>query len=542
MGALPKSSEYCGPIKKKSYSYVSGIIGIAYNPFLSEDIRDCFFDYEQAVLLRFWTSRIVTIKSANNPQTKLGLVLEEEVTAPSVPKSDKRVEFGLGFSDELLRTSVMVVWELMRPSWCPSPNADSILRATPDVQRELNADCNMRDLSIIYNVMITASRNNGEDKVELPGWGPEDWVKPGSCLVEVCGLEGHVCGGLDCVKTLERQHKQLTILFGNVVMKAGTETDCHEVTEVNLVTAPGFYSMFGSLESLLNLEQRHEMVTAISVEVLPGVLQTEQKHIGKWREAIEAEMNIRHSETYCRPSGARYLVGSTLAPMCKSRYPVHFVAVDVKSTRTIVDQAFSVPNCARLTRMSKKSYELLCKMFPAVPQRTKEELESILGRKFMGYVSGNFSDFERQKQRGSTVTGYNAVDKNDEVHRVMMEVEPLLEASGKRNWRSIMLTHEEFPCHCLLQTWWYPGRSNLVLIWYSGKLLSMGLPDSSRPITIVIVGVMMTIRWLEAHVRENNRQEAPTREQLQKLDCLKDLDLFETMCKILNIPMDVKKI
>ena len=346
MGAPPNSSEYCGPIKKKSYSYVSGITGIAYNPFLSENIRDCFFDYEQAVLLRFRTSRIVTIKSANNPQTKLGLVLEEEVTAPSVPKSDKRVEFGLGFSDELLRTSLMVVWELMRPSWCPSPNADSILRPTQDVQRELNADCNLRDLNIIYNVIITASRSNGEDKGELPGWGLEDWVEPGSCLAEVCGLEGHVYGGLDCVKTLERQHKQLTILFRNVVMKARTETeliaDCHGGTEVNLVTALGFYSMFGSLESRLNLEQKHEMVTAISVEVFPGVLQTEQKYIGKWREAIETEMNFRHSESYCRPSGARYLVGSTLAPMCKSRYPVHFVAVDVKSTRTIVDQAFSV--------------------------------------------------------------------------------------------------------------------------------------------------------------------------------------------------------
>ena len=70
----------------------------------------------------------------------------------------------------------------------------------------------------------------------------------------------------------------------------------------------------------------------------------------------------------------------------------------------------------------------------------------------MGYVCGNFSDFERQKQRWSTVTDYNTVDENDEVHRVMMEVEPLLEASGKRNWRSIMLTHDEFPCHCLLQT------------------------------------------------------------------------------------------
>ena len=142
MGTLPKSSEYCGPIKKKLYGYVSGIIGIAYNPFLNEDIRDCFFDYEQAVLLRFWTSRIVTIKSVNNSEAKLGLVLEEEVTATSVPKSDKRVEFGLGFSDELLRTSLMTVWELIKPSWCPSPNADSILRATQDIQRELNADCN----------------------------------------------------------------------------------------------------------------------------------------------------------------------------------------------------------------------------------------------------------------------------------------------------------------------------------------------------------------------------------------------------------------
>ena len=286
------------------------------------------------------------------------------------------------------------------------------------MQRELNADCNLRDLSIIYIVMTTASKRNGENEVELPGWGPEDWIKPGSCLAEVCGLEGHVCRRLDCVKTLEKQHKQLTILFGSIVMKAKTETEltanCHGGTEVNLVTALGFYSMFGSLQSLLILEQKHEMVTDISVEVFPGVLQTEQKHIGKWREAIEAEMNIKHSETFRRPLGTRYLVGSTLAPMCKSRYPVHFVAVDVKRTRTIVDQAFSVPKCVRLARMSEKTYELLCKIFSAIPEITKKEFESILGKKFMGYVSGNFSDFERQKQRGSSVTDYNTVDENDE--------------------------------------------------------------------------------------------------------------------------------
>ena len=112
---------------------------------------------------------------------------------------------------------------------------------------------------------------------------------------------------------------------------------------------------------------------------------------------------------------------------------MRFVAVDVKSTRTIVDQAFSVPKCVRLARMSERSYELLCKTFSAVPERTKEELESKLGRKVMGYASGNFSYFDRQKQKGSTVTNYKAVDENYEVHRVMMEVEPLLKI-----WESVI--------------------------------------------------------------------------------------------------------
>ena len=72
-----------------------------------------------------------------------------------------------------------------------------------------------------------------------------------------------------------------------------------------------------TIEQLVSLPWR-AMVTAINVEVVPGVLQTEQKHKGRWRESIEAEMNIRHSETYRRPSGARYLVGSTLAPAVRA--------------------------------------------------------------------------------------------------------------------------------------------------------------------------------------------------------------------------------
>ena len=38
------------------------------------------------------------------------------------------------------------------------------------------------------------------------------------------------------------------------------------------------------------------MQTALIEEVFPGVLQTEQNYIGKWRRAIEVEMNLKQIE------------------------------------------------------------------------------------------------------------------------------------------------------------------------------------------------------------------------------------------------------
>ena len=123
--------------------------------------------------------------------------------------------------------------------------------------------------------MTTASGSNREKNAELPGWVQKTGIKPDSCLAKVSGQEGHKCGGFNCVKTLARQHKQLTILFVNIVMKTRNKTeliaDCHGGIEVNVMTALGLYSMFGSLESLLNREQKHEMITVISLEVFRGL-------------------------------------------------------------------------------------------------------------------------------------------------------------------------------------------------------------------------------------------------------------------------------
>ena len=95
--------------------------------------------------------------------------------------------------------------------------------------------------------------------------------------------------------------------------------DCHGVTEVNLKTAIVFCSMLSSIESLERLERAHEMVTSLSVEVLAGALQTEPK-IGRWRDALENEMNRKHSEGYHQTVGSKNMVGSSAAPYCNSKY------------------------------------------------------------------------------------------------------------------------------------------------------------------------------------------------------------------------------
>ena len=83
-------------------------------------------------------------------------------------------------------------------------------------------------------------------------------------------------------------------------MEAELIADRHRGTEVNLVTALGFYSMFGSLESLLNLEQKLEMVTVIKAY---GTLVSSEMHAKTvdhlvslpWRAVI-----IRHFEKEMR--------------------------------------------------------------------------------------------------------------------------------------------------------------------------------------------------------------------------------------------------
>ena len=86
IGTIRGQKDYAALGKLKSFQYVSGIPGMAYNPFVNEEAGEAYFDYEQVVVLHFGVERVKEIGMLMIEQPKLGIVLEERVVEPSVPE------------------------------------------------------------------------------------------------------------------------------------------------------------------------------------------------------------------------------------------------------------------------------------------------------------------------------------------------------------------------------------------------------------------------------------------------------------------------
>ena len=194
------------------------------------------------------------------------------------------------------------------------------------------------------------------------------------------------CDGRSCVSIQSFQKGYLVTWFEDITEREKSEiqlvAECYASTTVNLATALGFFSRMCSLQSLERLESEHHLVTALSVESWPGVLQVTQKHIKSWKVGLEAEMGFPMSEAYGLPLNAKSLVGSVMAKLCGSHYPLHMAMVEVSSQRVLINKAFSVPKCVRLARMSHHSHRLLRKIRGTVPKEQRDDLSEIWGKTF----------------------------------------------------------------------------------------------------------------------------------------------------------------
>ena len=250
-------------------------------------------------------------------------------------------------------------------------------------------------------------------------------------------------------------------------------------------------------------------------------------------------MGFPVSEIYGLPVNAKSLVGSVMANLCGSHYPLHMAMVEVSSQRILVDKAFSVPKCVRLARMSHHSNRLLKKILGTVPREQRDDLSEIWGEELLSSEGENTSDFERQNITGKSMNSVPAQEENDTTHEKMMELEPMLETSGERNLRSTDFTHGECPCHCLAQTVWYPEHSNLCLVWDVEEIRLVGLPVQRQKVIILEVSTMLALRWIEEKVTKYRESKTPTVESIYAIDYSRRLELFETACKVFAIPMEV---
>ena len=240
---LASAGEYSRPNKKGEYQYVSGVMGIAYNPFLDSEAESAHRNHEVTELLKFWTEKVIEIDPAEREKPSLGLILEKTPEVRIVPHSNKGVELKMGNGNSLMVTNLGVVWKLLRPSWCPHPHASLIEEVTERVRLAPTKDEDLATLSIVHKLILPHMKESGEATSKL---GSVKKMEPDSCLDLTCGSGEHTCDGRSCVRIQSFQKEDLTTWFGDIAEREKSEVhivaECYSNTTVNIATALGFFS------------------------------------------------------------------------------------------------------------------------------------------------------------------------------------------------------------------------------------------------------------------------------------------------------------
>ena len=173
-----------------------------------------------------------------------------------MPRSSKRVELKMGNGNGMLVTNLVVVWKLLRPSWCPHPHASLIIEEVRELVRLApTKDEELAKLSIMHKLILPQMRESGEATSEL---GSAKKMEPGSCLDLTCGSGEHTCDGQSCVRIQSFQKEDLVTWVEDITEREKSEVqivaECYANTTVNIATALGFFSRIRCLQSLESLE------------------------------------------------------------------------------------------------------------------------------------------------------------------------------------------------------------------------------------------------------------------------------------------------
>ena len=177
---------------------MSGMMGIAYNPFLDSEAGNAYMNVEVAELLKFGTEKIIEIHPTERERPSLGLLLEKMSEVISGPHSNKRVELKMGNGNDIMITNLGTVWKLLRPSWCPHPHARLIEEVTERERLSPSKGEDLGNLNVVHKLILPHRKESEKTASKLDKLVKK--MKPGSCLELVCGGGKHPCDGRSCVR------------------------------------------------------------------------------------------------------------------------------------------------------------------------------------------------------------------------------------------------------------------------------------------------------------------------------------------------------
>ena len=158
-------------------------------------------------LLKFWTEKIIEIDPVERERPRLGLTLEKTPEEISVPRSNKRLELKMGNGNGMLITNLGTVWKLLRPFWCPDPNASLIEAVTERVRLSPTKDEELGTVNVVQKLILPHSKESEETVSKLDKSAKK--MEPGSCLDLMCGSRDHSCDGRSCVRIQPFQKEDL---------------------------------------------------------------------------------------------------------------------------------------------------------------------------------------------------------------------------------------------------------------------------------------------------------------------------------------------
>ena len=159
---LARAEECAKTTKRGEYQYVSGVIGMAYNPFLDSEAGNAYMKFEVAELLKFLTEKTIEIDPTDRKRPSQVLLLEQMPEVISVPHSNKRMELKMGDGNDILVTNLGIVLKLLKPSWCPHPHASLIEEITERVKLSPAKDKDLGNLNVVHKLILPQREESEE--------------------------------------------------------------------------------------------------------------------------------------------------------------------------------------------------------------------------------------------------------------------------------------------------------------------------------------------------------------------------------------------